>query len=63
MHRLDSLLLLILFLLKLLGQFQVTKAQHALWLLLLLQGQGNQIVLERKQVKDGLRPKVERDSS
>lgn len=37
-HRLNCLLLLILFLLKLLGQFQVTKAQHALWLLLLLQG-------------------------
>lgn len=49
LHRLDSLLLLILLLLKLLGQFQVSKAQHALWLLL-LQGQGNKVVLEGKQV-------------
>lgn len=49
LHRLYSLLLLILLLLKLLGQFQVSKAQHALWLLL-LQGQGNKIVLEGKQV-------------
>lgn len=34
-HGLNCLLLLVLFLLKLLGQFQVAKAQHALGLLLL----------------------------
>ena len=37
--RLDCWLLLVLLLLKLLGQFQVTKTQRALWLL--LQGQGD----------------------
>lgn len=35
-RRLNCLLLLVLFLLELLGQFQVAKTQHALWLLLLL---------------------------
>lgn len=42
-HRLDSLLLLVLLMLQLLGQLQVAKAHRALWL---LQGQGDQVVLE-----------------
>lgn len=42
-HRLDPLLLLVLLMLQLLGQLQVAKAHRALWL---LQGQGNQVVLE-----------------
>lgn len=43
-------LLLVLLLLKLLGQLQVAEAQRALWLLLLLEGQGNEIVLEKTGV-------------
>lgn len=49
-HRLDPLLLLVLLLLKLLGQLQVAKTQRALWLLL-LQGQGDQVILERGKNK------------
>lgn len=41
--RQDCLLLLVLLLLKLLGQLQVTEPQCTLWLL--LQGQSNQVVL------------------
>ena len=40
-------MLLVLLLLKLLGQLQVAKTQGALRLLLLLQGQGDQVVLQR----------------